>query len=134
MHHEGIPVRDFPSLAKLADDGIVGLGRVDENGESLMHRYRITSEGGFSSADLDDYLSAESKFFKMFTPFMHPVSRFERFGNVTIAAETYVYELELRQWFVSMQEVGFARQPDERTKLTFPWTSEELLSGQEKAK
>ena len=131
MDHEGIPVRDFGSLAKLAEEGIVGFGRMGENGESLMYRYRIVDQEGFSAADLDNYLSSESKFFKMFMPFMRSISRIERLGKVTIARETYVYEAELREVLAHLEALGGVREPDERKTLTSPWSSEELLSGAE---
>ena len=127
MEHRGIPIRDVASLSKLVDDGIVGLGRADKQGESIMYRFRVTAESGFSAADLDDYLSAESKYFKMFVPFMQPLCRFERLGAVTVARETYVYEVDSDEWLAHMESLGFERQADEHETLTFPWSSEEVL-------
>ena len=127
MAYAGIPIRDVASLSKLAGDGIIGLGHADKQGESIMYRFRVTPESGFSASDLDDYLSAESKYFKMFVPFMHLLSRFERLGNITVARETYAYEVDSDEWVSHMESLGFARQADEHKTLTFPWSSEEVL-------
>lgn len=127
MEYAGIPIRDVASLSKLVDDAIIGLGRADKRGESIMYRFRVTQESGFSASDLDDYLSVESKYFKMFVPFMHPLCRFEKLGAVTVARETYVYEVDSDEWLAHMKSLGFARQADEHKTLTFPWSSEEVL-------
>jgi len=125
MSHEGIPIRDFSSLAKLTGDGVVGLGTI-ENDESVSHRFRVLVGEKFSAADLDDYVSADSKFFKMFARFMHPVSRLIRCGSVTVARETYLYEVDTEEWIAHMDSLGFARLEDERKKWARPWTGESL--------
>jgi hypothetical protein len=129
IEHDGIPVRDSGALLKLVEDGTVAMGWVDESGESIMYRYRVCAAGGFSSPDLGDFLSPESKFFKMFSPFMHPVSRFKKLGTITLASETYMYEVGLPEWMAHLESLGCTRLPDERKKLNFPWTPEDLLSG-----
>lgn len=114
IQHEGIPLRDFASLAKLTADGSVGMGFVSDSGELVMHRYRLTQQDKFTSADLDDYLSEEPKYFKMLVAFMRPLSRLDRIGKVTVARETFVYEIGLHEWLSHMNALGFARLPDER--------------------
>jgi hypothetical protein len=125
MSHEDIPIRDFSSLAKLTGDGIVGVGII-ENDESVSHRFRVLGEEKFSAKDLDDYVSADPKFFKMFVRFMHPVSRLIRCDSVTVARETYVYEVDTDEWIEHMSSLGFLRLEDERKKWTRPWTGEDL--------
>ncbi len=127
MNHKGIPIRDFSSLAKLLDDGVVGLGVV-ENDESIMSRFRLIAENGFSSEDLDNYVGSESRFFRIFARFMFPISRFDRFVGITFARETYVYGVELGAWLRHMTALGFERLPDERKKWTIPWSPEEILA------
>ncbi len=95
--HAGVPIRDFSSLAKLTQDGVVGLGAMSDT-ELVLHRFRVTRREKFSAEDLDDYLSADSKFFAMFAPFMHPVSRLARCADVSVARETYVYEVDSEEW------------------------------------
>ncbi len=125
MSHENIPIRDFSSLAKLTTDGIVSLG-IMENDESVSHRFRVLAGEKFSAADLDNYTSAEPRFFKMFVPFMHPVSRLTSCGNITVARETYVYEVNTHEWIEHMGSLGFVRLDDERRKWTRPWTGEDI--------
>jgi len=127
MEYRGIPIRDVASLSKLVDDGIIGLGHADKEGQSIMYRFRVIPEDGFSSSELDDYLSADSKYFKMFVPFMHPLCRFDRLRAVTVARETYAYEVDSDEWLAHMASLGFVRQADEHKTLTFPWSSEEVL-------
>jgi hypothetical protein len=133
IYFEGIPVRDFSSLDMLAERGTVGIGWVDENHESVTYNYRIISESGFGSADLTEYLSAESRFFKMFAPFMRQVSRFEVVANITMASETYRYETSLGELLAHLEALGLVRLPEVRIKLTPPWSSEDLLSALEQS-
>jgi hypothetical protein len=133
LTHNGIPIRDFSSLSKLLSDGVVGLGSVDKE-EATMYRFRLVDQNGFSAADLDDYLSADSRYFKSFLPFMHPMSRVEVFSDFTIARETYTYEVELKAWLQHMESIGGERQPDEHTKFNPPWSREELLARKEERK
>jgi hypothetical protein len=72
-------------------------GPVSED-EVVMMQYRIIREKEMSGSDLVDYCSPESTFFKMFRPFMSPVSRIQRLEGITIAEETFVYQVEVRDW------------------------------------
>jgi hypothetical protein len=125
MQHDTIPIRDYASFAKLTGDGIMGIG-VAEGEEFVFQRFRIVGERGFSVEDLDDYISADPKFFQTFKPFMHPVSRFVRCGGATIARKTYVFGMENDEWINHMSSLGFARLEDERRKWTRPLTGADL--------
>jgi hypothetical protein len=127
MNHKEIPVRDFSSLAKLIEDGIIGAATPNGD-ETVMYRYRVVSENGFSAEDLAEYVSTESRYFKMFSPFMLPISDYDRFAAFTLARETYVYTTEMGDWFEHMSGLGFFRLPDERKRWNAPWTAEDLLS------
>ena len=127
LSQNGIPIRDFSLLSKLLDDGIVGLGTI-EGEEATMYRFRLVDQNGFSAADLDDYLSNESRYFKTFLPFMHPISQVEVLGDFAVARETYTYQVELKEWLQHMESIGCERQPDEHRKFTPPWSREELLA------
>ena len=125
LSHNGIPIRDFSSLSKLLDDGLIGLGTAQDGG-ATMYRFRIINQGGFSPGDLEDYVGRKSKYFQMFLPFMHPTSRIEVLGNFTVARETYTYEVEVEEWLDYMASIGCERQTDEHTEFTLPWSGEEL--------
>ena len=133
LQYQGIPIRDFASFALLTGDAVVGMGSSDENGEGVMYRFRLTSGAEFSTADLDDYLSTDAKYFKMFDPFMHPVSTFVRLGDMTLARETVAYEVELDRWIAHMNTIGCTRQPDERKKLRFPVPFDDALPDEAKS-
>ena len=92
-----------------------GMGSINETGEVTMYRYRIIKEGGPSQADLDNYLSADAEYFKVYRPFMRPVTRINSIGGgqVRLATETFRLELELGQWIAHLDELGFAKQPVE---------------------
>jgi hypothetical protein len=123
--HAGIPVRDLSSIAKLTQDGVVSMGIV-RNHESVLQRFRLTRKERFGAEDLDDYLSDNSRFFKMFSAFMNPVSKVVRCEGLTIARETYVYEMDNTEWTAHMDSLGFARLEDEVRKLVRPWTARDL--------
>ena len=107
LTHDGIPIRDYASLARLIDDGTVAMGGQDETGRVVMFRYRLWRDPtGFNAADLDDYLGAESRYFKMFAPFMHPCTRFKRIGNSTVARGTYNYGVEVGMWRAHLESLG----------------------------
>lgn len=126
MSYKQIPIRDFASLSKVVSDGIVGMAVLYPDSDIVKHRYRITSEEGFSVDDFDDYLSANSRYFNLISRFTHQVSRFERFGDITIARDTFAYEVELRDWVEHAESLGFARLPEERVKPFTLWSPEEL--------
>ena len=128
LEWDGISIRDYASLARLAEGGIISIGTADENLDALVQGFRLTSENGFSAADLDDYLSAESKYFKIFAPFMRPISNLVRHGAVTIAQETYVYEGTADEWLANMEAIGCKRVPDERRALKVPAPLERFLA------
>ena len=75
-------------LSKVVSDGIVGMTALYPDGSMITNRFRIISEQGFSTADFDDFLSDNSKYFNLMLRFMHQVSRFERLGNITVARDT----------------------------------------------
>ena len=104
-------------------DSSVGMGSINETGEVTMYRYRIIKEGGPSQADLDNYLSANADYFKVYRPFMQPVTRLKSIGGgqVRLATETFRLELELGQWIAHLDELGFAKQPVEHTELRPPF-------------
>jgi hypothetical protein len=117
LEYKGVPIRDFSSLSRLCEGGIVGMGAGVADEEVILHQYRIIRDDTLSSEDLKDYLSPMPTFFKMFQPFMHPVSRMERLGAVTISKETFVYEVELEQWEEHLESLGCTRLADRRQRL-----------------
>lgn len=127
MTYEGIPIRDFSSLAKLTQDGFVGMGNISENGELLLHRYRLTKNDKFSRDDLEDYLSPDSRFFKLFKPFLYPVTRIVRCDAATVARETYVYEVDTEEWVANVDSLGLPRLADETREWKRPWSGADLL-------
>src|SRR5262249_54306189 len=98
LHYDGIPVRDYSSLSLLFEGGIIRNGHLYEGGRGTISRHRIITEGGISVTDLDDYLSTNSKYFAMHTPFMHEMTRLETFAkkSAVLASETYAFTLELQ--------------------------------------
>jgi hypothetical protein len=124
---DGVAIRDYASFARLADDGIVSMGAVQQESETVVHRFRLTAEDRFSGPDLDDYLSRESKYFKALAPFMRPISDPVSFKTFTTAWETYVCHLELTEWLAHMEGIGCERLTDERKNLKPLARIEDLL-------
>lgn len=75
-----------------------------------------------------DYLGIDSKFFRMFRPFMRPISQFHRFQGFTFARETFVYMMNDDEWSGNLEKLGLVRLPEERRPWKAPWSAEELLS------
>jgi hypothetical protein len=98
-------------LSLLFGDATVGMGSVNELGEVNMYRYKIIKEGGPSQADLDNYLSLDSDYFKTYQPFKEPVTRIKSIadGHMRLATETFRLELELGQWIAHLDELGFEK-------------------------
>jgi hypothetical protein len=113
----GIPVRDYASLSRLIDDGTVAVTNlIDETGIT-MARFSLVDEAGFSSDDLDDYLSRESRYFGLYKRFMRPVCRLQRLRNVTLAQESYLFEAAPDELQHYLEEIGARRLPDERHEM-----------------
>ena len=132
MHHKGIPIRDFSALALMLDNGIVGFGSMDENGHSFMYQHRIVNEKGFCAEDLDDFLSNDSRYFRIYSASSRPFWKLEKFGNVTLARDTYMHDFDSDEWLANMEKLGYERLPDKQEKVTFPMSVEELLSAADK--
>ena len=113
----GIPVRDYASLSRLLEDGTVGVTiQIDETAVT-MARFSLVDESGFSSEDLDDYLSGESRYFGLYRRFMRPLCRLERLRNLTLAHDSYVFDFASDEWMQYMEEIGARRLPDERHEM-----------------
>ena len=132
MHYGDLPIRDYASLAMLMEDGIVATG-VTEETQTTMYRYRLTSERGFSADDLIDYLSPKSKCFAMYKPFMHPLSRLEDFGSVTLGTETFVYEFDFLEWQNHLSALGCVQLPVEEKILKHPIRPDEVSASNKTA-
>lgn len=128
LEREGVSIRDYSSLARLAEGGVISIGTAEGTLDTLVRGFRLTSEDGFSVADLDDYLSPKSRYFKVFAPFMHPISDPVRHGALTIARETYVFEGAADELLAHMEAIGCKRVPDERRMLRVPTPLEDLLA------
>jgi hypothetical protein len=126
IHHSGIAIRDYASLAHLTTEGIVFMGHVEEDGSTLLHRFRVTEAEGFSARDLLDYLSPEAMYFRIFSEFMHPVSRLSRVGSLTIAHETHVWQLYVDEWIRYMESMGVHRLPDVARTVEVPLSLEQV--------
>lgn len=118
LHYRGIPIRDFGSFSRLCDSGVIGMGGGIEGDEIVIRQYRITRGERFAAADLDDYLSPDSRLFSTFRPFMHPFTQLYKSGGITIAKESYVYAVDLETWQAHLESLGCIREPDRTQKLT----------------
>ena len=86
---DGIPVRDFASLALICGDGIVGMGGEDDSGQVVMQRYRLRANENATEEDFNEYLTERSRFFEMFQPFMHEHDRLDRlFGGSLVLSSS----------------------------------------------
>ena len=90
---DGIPIRDWASLALICGDAVVGMGEDDGSGDVVMQRYRLRGNEQVTQKDFDEYLCDASRFFATFRPFMREYHRLDRlFGNALgIAYNTYVH-------------------------------------------
>lgn len=130
LQYEGIPVRDFASLKLLFGDASVGMGSVDDAGDVTMYRYRIIKEGGPTQVDLDNYLSVEADYFKIYQRFMQPVTRIRSIadGEVSIATETFRLEMELGQWIAHLDQLGFTKEVVEHKDVKSPFNFMEAMN------
>jgi hypothetical protein len=128
LEYKGIPIRDFSSLARLCEGGIVGTGGSVDGDEVILRQYRIIQEDAMSALDFADYCSPTPLFFKMFKPFMQPVTRLEQLGKITIGKETFVYEVELEEWSRHMESLGCKRVADRRQKVKPKTIQEDVVN------
>lgn len=128
MHYGAIPVRDYASLSRLLEGGVISIATGEDPSNTLVQRIQLTAGDRVSAKDLDDYLSPDAKYFKMFAPFMRQVSRLVTLKSIAIAYETYVYQMDLNDWMENLERTGAKRLPDERRPLKVPLTMERVLA------
>jgi hypothetical protein len=125
---DGVPVRDFASLSKLIEDGIVSVTTAMDEMGLTMTRFSLVDEAGFSSNDLDDYLAPSSRYFSIYRRFMRPVCRPVHIRNLTIAYETYALNFGSDEWQEHMEEIGARPLPDERREIKHPKSWQDWLA------
>lgn len=122
----GIPVWDYSSLSRLVESGVVSAGIRENEQQIVMTRHRMLIGEEFTAADLENYLSENSRFFGSYKAFMHQVSRFSRIRNVTFATETYGYDVDFEHYSEELEKIGCVRLEDEIVALQEPLTPDEL--------
>ncbi len=120
-----ILVRDFASLSRLLDDGIVGMALATED-DRRMFEFSLWKGEIFTLEELVHYLSPDSVFHRSFDPFLVPFLRYRRFGKVVIARETVLHTSSLEEWIEHMSTLGCRRLPDRLITLSLPENLEEL--------
>jgi hypothetical protein len=128
---DGVPVRDYASLSKLIEDGIISVTTAKDEMALTMTRFCLVDEAGFSSDDLDDYLAPNSRYLSMYRRFMRPICRPEHIGNLTIAYETYVLDLASDEWLEHMEQISARRLPDEHHEIKHPKSWQDWLAGRD---
>jgi hypothetical protein len=134
MNLEGVPVRDFPSFMAIMTEHITSFSIVEPNKETRFIRYSLVDPNGFTEEDLDEFLSSDSKFFKIFHENMASVTLLEELipKKIILAKETFLYsatyESPFDDYISKMDKLGFHRLPDERKVMKSPMTLDELKS------
>jgi hypothetical protein len=124
----GIPVRDYASLSRLVQSGIVSVISAEDESGITMKRFSLTGEAGFLPTDLDDYLSSNSRYFSMYRRSMKPFSRLVHLQNLTIAHETYMLNFASDEWQEHLEEIGAQLLPDEHRDFTPPKSWQDWLA------
>jgi len=110
----GVPVRDHASLSLTLGDATVHMGMRNENNEVRLMRYRLRTSDQPTLEDLDNYLSTDATFFRMFRPHMQPYSHLDRLDDsVVLARNTFVYQVSQEAWQARLDEIGAQRLADE---------------------
>jgi hypothetical protein len=105
---EGIPIRDFASLALICGDGVVATGLEDDSGHVVMQRYRLRANDNATQEDIDEYLSPHSRFFGMFRPFVREYDRLDRLfgGSIVLAHNTFLHYFTQEDWAAHLERIG----------------------------
>jgi hypothetical protein len=128
-----VPVRDYASFVRLLEGGIISIGTADKDRGTVVKRFQLTAGDTLSTGDLDDYLSCDAKYFRIFSPFMWPTSRFVQLNDITVAYETYVFQWTPEEWEANLESVCARRLPDERGRLKIPMSMASVLEKMEEA-
>jgi hypothetical protein len=126
MSIDGIPIRDFYSFEAIMTEGVMSHGVIEPEKENILIQYSSVSNGAFSKADIDDYLDRKSRYFKMFSDDMLPVTNFRSLNNnrFTLAWETFLYsytgDTSMESYTKRMDSLGFYRLPDKKIVVNFP--------------
>ena len=115
---KGVPIRDHASLALTLGDATVTMGYSEDGKHVALERYRLRENNAVTPTDLDNYLSDEAIFFRVFEPFMRPYTSIDRLSeSVTVAQESFVYVMESDEWKSRLEQLGAVRLADETTTL-----------------
>ncbi|MXY25400.1 MAG: hypothetical protein F4Y45_12910 [Acidobacteria bacterium] len=108
MTVDGIPVRDFASLALVCEDGIVGMGGENDSGEVVIQRFRLRATEKATREDFDEYLTERSRYFEMFRPFMREHDVVYRLfgGALVLAYNSFVHVVSQEEWAAHLERTG----------------------------
>lgn len=111
----GVPVRDYASFSLTLDKGTVNMGRREEADNTVrLVRYRLRAGDRATLEDLDNYLSPDATFFKMFRPGMKEYTRVDRLtDSVMLARDSFVYQVSDDSWRAALEGIGAVRLEDE---------------------
>jgi hypothetical protein len=91
---DAIPIRDLASFNFVLGDATVELGSTVDADQVLVRRFRFRENEAVTQTDLDDYLRDDSRYFRMFRPFIRSVDMMSRLlgGEVTVARGSFVHQ------------------------------------------
>lgn len=134
MTFQDIPIRDLQSFLVLMQDRPLSLSFLDletKKVKKILYSSRTSSD--LSTADLDEYLSNNAKFFAHFKQNMPEVTILEYLvpNRVTLAKESFVYSVYFgegaTEYIAQMDSLGFRRLPDEHSDFVLPLSDIEMM-------
>jgi hypothetical protein len=114
----GIPIRDQLSLSLMLDEAVLKMGEGGDGEEVTFERYRIRPTENPTIDDLNDYLSDNARYFRLFKPFMSLYTNTERISDsIVLARESFVYGWEYEAWRAQLEQMGAVRLTDQKLAL-----------------
>ncbi|MGD0405546.1 MAG: hypothetical protein ABSB10_02705 [Candidatus Bathyarchaeia archaeon] len=130
MTVKNIPIRDVHSFDLILGENEITMSMRESENENKyrIKKYSLVGDQRFSQEDFDDYLSPDSKYFKMFEINMFPVSRISQLiaGEIVVVRDTFVYFIDSDIWSEQMDSLGFRRLSDEEVEVEAPLSKEEF--------
>jgi hypothetical protein len=118
MTIKGVPIRDYASLSLTLGDATVHMGRSDATGAARVRPCRLRTGERPTMSDLNNYLSSDAVFFKMFRPGMHRYTQIDRLTESLILARgSFVYQVSEDSWRETLEAIGAVPLDEETIRI-----------------